>query len=123
MGLNIKSMVKEKIKKQIISEIFKLLDKDKICIVLFGSAALGEDTPYSDIDIGIFSLEPIDDETFLKLKENLNLNVDTARIIDLVDFSRIDLDFLEFALKGAVIWHIGKDFLKNLTRQKELLKT
>ncbi len=115
--------VKPEIKGQILNEIFKLLDRDKVCVILFGSSATGEGSIHSDIDIGLFYTEEIEDETFLNLKENLNYWVDTARIIDLVDFQRVNLDFLEFALKGAVIWHVGKEFLKNLTRQKKLSKS
>ena len=114
--------VRPKLKEQILNEIFKVLDREKVCVVLFGSSALDKGSPYSDIDIGLFYTEGIDDETFLNLKNNLNYWVDTARIIDLVDFQRVDLDFLEFALKGAVIWHVGKEFLKNLLKQKKPLE-
>ena len=112
--------VKPNIKEQILNEVFKLLDKDKVCVILFGSSALDKGSPHSDIDIGLFYTEEIDDETFLDLKENLNYWVDTGRIIDLVDFQRVNLDFLEFALKGAIIWHVGKEFLENLLNQKKL---
>jgi predicted nucleotidyltransferase len=110
--------MKPKIKEQILENIFKYLDENKICLILFGSEAIGKATPYSDIDIGIFYTEEVDDEIFLRLQEDLNYYVDTARIIDFVDLSRVNIDFLEFALKGAVIWHVGKEFLKNLTNQK-----
>ncbi len=113
--------VKEKVKKQILDEIFKLLDKEKLCVVLFGSSTTDKSSIYSDIDIGLFYTEEIDDEIFLDLQDNLNYWVDTARIIELVDFHKVDLEFLEFALKGAVIWHVGKEFLKNLVNQKKHL--
>ena len=113
-------MVENTVKSQILDVIFRKLDKEKLCVVLFGSSAYNRDTPYSDIDIGLFYSKPIDDNIFLSLKDDLNLLVDTGRIIDLVDFSRVDKEFLEFALKEAIIWHIGIDFLKNLTKLKEL---
>lgn len=113
--------VKPEIKQQILDEIFKLLDKDKVCVILFGSSALDKGSRYSDIDIGLFYTEEIDDKIFLNLKENLNYWVDTARIVDLVDFQRVNLDFLEFALKGAIIWHVGKEFLKEKIHNEKLL--
>lgn len=89
----------------------------------FGSTALGEDTERSDIDIGIDCAGGLEDEDFLSLKEDLNLYVDTPRRIDLVELRRLPLDFLEFALRGAVIWHVGKDCLKNWLKQEGLKKS
>ena len=109
----------EDIKEEILSVIWKHLDPEKCIVILFGSEALSSSTPRSDIDVAVDCTEGIEDETFLKLQEDLNLEVNTLRRIDLVDLSSADVDFLSFALKGAVIWHVGREYLKSWTRREE----
>jgi predicted nucleotidyltransferase len=111
------------LKEQVLSIIFNRLKEDRCLVLLFGSTALGEDTERSDIDIGIDCAGGLEDEDFLSLKEELNLYVDTPRRIDLVELRRLPFDFLEFALRGAVIWHVGKDYLKNWLKQEGLTKS
>ncbi len=110
--------------KDLKGEILKCIEEtvglDEVMVILFGSHSSGEATELSDIDIGIHSFAPISDEDFLKLQEALNLNVNTLKRIDLLELSSASLDFLEFALKGATVWHVGREYLKNWLKPREL---
>jgi len=116
-------MIPEDLKRQILEVIGDNIDLDKCMIVLFGSEALGKATPRSDIDVGIDCVEPIPDSVFLELQGRLNEEVDTLRKIDLVELPTLEEDFLLFALKGSVIWHVGRDYLRSWIRRREPLKS
>ncbi len=101
--------IKSNLQKQILDLIFSFLSPNNTTIVLFGSQTEKNQSRYSDIDIGIISKERIKDKTFLTLIEQLNYKVDTLKRLDLVEFSRVDNEFKEFALKNAEIWHTAKN--------------
>jgi len=114
-------MISTELKEQIMQIFSENLPLERCLVLLFGSEALSEATPRSDIDIGISCLDSIPDDVFLELQEKLNTEINTLRRIDLVELQTLDEDFLEFALKGAVIWHVGRDYLRNWIRRKERL--
>ena len=116
-------MISEELKSQIMGVIGKHLEMDRCMVVLFGSEALGKATKRSDIDIGVDCVEPISDSIFLEMERALNEEVDTLKKIDLVELSGLDEDFLLFALKGAVIWHVGRDYLRSWIKRKEPMKS
>lgn len=79
--------------------------------------ALGKKTQTSDVDLLIDCLEPIGDWDFLDLQEELNLEVDTPRKVNLVEMGDLSEDFLSFALQGAVIWYVGRNYLRGWLRK------
>ncbi len=113
-------MIPEDLKDQIMKVLEQNLNLDECVVILFGSEAVGKSTPRSDIDIGIDCTTPIPDEVFLQLQRDLNEDVDTLRKIDLVELRHLDEEFLLFALKGAIIWHVGRDYLRSWIKRKEL---
>lgn len=114
-------MISTEVKDQIMQILSENLPIERCIVLLFGSEALSEATPRSDIDIGVDCLDGIPDDVFLKLQEKLNTEVNTLRKIDLVELKTLNEDFLEFALKGAVIWSVGKDYLKSWIKRKRRL--
>ncbi len=113
-------MITAELRSQIVEKIGENLELEKCLILIFGSEALSESTPRSDIDLAVDCVEPIPDEVFLEIERKLNEEVDTLRRIDLVELRELDEEFLLFALKGAVIWHVGRDYLKSWIRRREL---
>lgn len=113
-------MISSEVREQIMRVLFESLPSEKCLVLLFGSEALSEATPRSDIDIGVDCVDGIPDDVFLELQEKLNTEVDTLRKIDLVELRTLDEDFLEFALRGAIIWHVGRDYLRSWIRRKGL---
>lgn len=111
--------IAEGIRKQIISEIGKIVNLNSCIIILFGSHAVEKATLSSDIDIAIHCVDEIEDELFLMLEKRLNYYVDTLKHIDIIDLRSTSIEFLEFALKGATIWHVGKDYLESWLKQKK----
>ena len=103
-------MVKESLKNQILEIIFQWLDSEKITVFMFGSQVQNKRVTRSDIDIGILCDGGIEDSKFVNLDECLNRDVNTLRKIDLVDFSRVDKEFRQFAMKDIEIWHSAKNF-------------
>lgn len=98
------------IRNQIMTIIFRHLDKSKTTVYLFGSRAENKNGKYSDIDIGLIYEDcEIPSEEFNNIVEDVNNQVDTLLKIDIVDFSRVDDDFKNFALKGAQLWHSPKN--------------
>ncbi len=116
-------MLREVVKERIIEIIGQLLDLNECIVILFGSEALGKSTPRSDIDVGIDCTFPIPDEVFLQLEKRINEEVETLRRIDLVELRLLDEEFLSFALRGAIVWHVGRDYLKSWLKQKRPLKS
>ncbi len=102
----------EGLKGQILEVLFSVLKPEDCLVILFGSTALGKATRLSDLDLGIDCIEPIDDGLFLELQNRLNLEVDTPKRIELLELKRAEISFLQFALKGAVIWHAGGNYLR-----------
>ncbi len=84
-----------KLRKQVLEVLGSKLNTDKCLLLLYGSTALGEDTELSDLDLALDCLEPIEDELFLQLEEELSLYVDTPKRIELVELRILSEEFLE----------------------------
>lgn len=96
----------EKYKQQILKIIFKFLDKNQIEVFLFGSMATRQQTSYSDIDIGIASLnsDPKLERSLKKIKEALEES-NIPYKIDVVNLNFAKEEFKKIALKDKIIWH------------------
>ena len=105
-------MEREKLGKQILEVLKKHLPLEDCIVILYGSLALGKETPTSDIDLLIDCLNPIGDWEFLELQEALNTEIDTPRKVNPVGMKTLSEDFLHFALQGAVIQYVGKNYLR-----------
>ena len=51
--MNLEFYSEEKLKQQLKNIVFKYLDKNRWSVFLFGSRVIGNNSPASDIDIGI----------------------------------------------------------------------
>jgi len=107
----------EGLRNQILEVLSKKIPLEDCIVILYGSIALGEETKTSDVDLLIDCLRPLDDWVFLELQEELNLFVDTPRKVNLVEMGDLSEDFLNFALQGAVIWHVGRNYLRGWLRK------
>ena len=101
--------MEEKIQKAVLKAVFKRLDKEECVVFLFGSYVTGEETDFSDIDIGLLSTAKIPAKDFLAIQEELKDTSGTLRKIDLVDFGNISEKVKKEALKEIQIWHAGKN--------------
>jgi predicted nucleotidyltransferase len=61
---------------------------DVVGVYLFGSAAKGEMTPESDVDLALLNQCPLDPETAFQLKTDLSAYL--KRDVDLIDLRRAD---------------------------------
>jgi predicted nucleotidyltransferase len=65
------------------------------CIVLFGSRARGTHRPYSDIDLGIFSMHALSHEHYLEMIDLVeNISEDFAFKVQLVNLCKAEQYFL-----------------------------
>lgn len=103
----------ERVRALVLDTLSLFSDPNNLLLLLFGSR-VESDKPTADLDLLIFYSKPIADEVFLKIKESLDLIEDIPCKIDLLEGVKLKDDFLLRALTGAKIWHIGKDYLKDL---------
>lgn len=83
--------------------VLRILGREKIKIVLFGSRAGEKNNRYSDVDLGLIPRGKIKKDKVALLKEKIdNLNIPYK--VDVVDFSQVSEDFKKMALRGAVVW-------------------
>ncbi|MDP2599549.1 MAG: nucleotidyltransferase domain-containing protein [Deltaproteobacteria bacterium] len=99
----------ERVRNAVCESVFKIIHEEDCIIFLFGSYVTGEQTGFSDIDIGILGRLPIPAKDFLAIQEKLKDTMPTLRKIDLVDFNSISEKVKKEALQGTQIWHIGKN--------------
>ena len=72
--------------------VLKHIPKDNFAVFLFGSRAVGNAKPLSDIDIGILGTEPLP----TLIKEDLESDLEESIVpykIDLIDFYKVDKYF------------------------------
>jgi predicted nucleotidyltransferase len=94
------------------STILSLIDKNKVTVFLFGSRADNSCRHDSDVDVGFWANEELDNNLFSKINELLEESI-VPYHIDLVDFSRTDEHFRKIALKNIEIWNKTKNFNLN----------
>ena len=92
--------------------VLKHIPKDNFAVFLFGSRAVGNAKPLSDIDIGILGPEPL--STIIKgdLESDLEESIVPYKI-DLIDFYKVDKDFKKEALNTIQIWNCPKNISLN----------
>jgi len=89
-----------RLKKQILEIAGKYLDLNFYKVFFFGSRVKGDNSLYSDIDIGIEGPKEIPVKVKLKIEEELD-NLPTLYKFDLVDFKKLSPEFKKEALKYA----------------------
>jgi len=109
--------------KEKIIKIFDRYIKDEYILILFGSFAKNNNTRSSDVDIGVYKKNGVDNGIFLKIKDELEEI--TLRDIDVVDLYKVkDFKFLDKVIREGVIWKgkNSKELLKDLKKHLESLK-
>lgn len=92
--------------------VLKHIPKDNFAVFLFGSRAVGNAKPLSDIDIGILGLEPLPTIIKVDLESDLEESIVPYKI-DLIDFYQVDKDFEKEALNTIQIWNCPKNINLN----------
>lgn len=99
--------------------VARLVKKNrKMAVVLLGSRAAGKGRPYSDWDLGIFSIQsPVSGLEYLRLKRFVEeMSEDLVREVDLVNLNQAPVWFLENL--GGVLFLDGDEesffYLKGL---------
>ena len=92
--------------------VLKQVPTDAFAIFLFGSRAVGNAKPLSDIDIGILGLEPLPTIIKADLESDLEESIVPYKI-DLIDFYQVDKDFKKEALNTIQIWNCPKNISLN----------
>ena len=92
--------------------VLKHIPKDNFAVFLFGSRAVGNAKPLSDIDIGILGLEPLPTIIKVDLESDLEESI-VPNKIDLIDFYQVDKDFKKEALNTIKIWNCPKNISLN----------
>jgi predicted nucleotidyltransferase len=92
--------------------VLKHIPKDNFAVFLFGSRAVGNAKPLSDIDIGILGLEPLPTIIKVDLESDLEESIVPYKI-DLIDFYQVDKDFKKEALNTIQIWNYPKNISLN----------
>lgn len=95
-----RAVQKEEAIAQIVESIRLHLPDKRFQIFLFGSWAKGVAYPESDIDIGIFGPEKIDDFLMLRIRSDI-AGIPTLRHIDVVDLQNVDESFRKEVLSCA----------------------
>ena len=79
------------------------LPKNEFRVFLFGSRAVGNSKPKSDIDIGIWGKEQIPIKAKIKIEEAIEESIIPFKV-DLVDFTFVDETFKKYALQKIIEW-------------------
>lgn len=88
--------------------IMKYVNADQYTVFLFGSRASGVGNSQSDVDVGVLGDEPLPYRIRTKVLSELEESI-VPFPVDLVDFSEVDEDFRNVALKDAILWNRKKD--------------
>jgi len=83
--------------------VLRHIDSTKYKVFLFGSRAVGNAKPKSDIDIGIWGNQRLPAVEKLTLEEELSESIVPYKI-DIVDFTQVDEDFKKMALEKIIPW-------------------
>jgi len=92
--------------------VLKHIPKDNFAVFLFGSRAVGNDKPLSDIDVGILGLEPLPTLIKADLETALEESIVPYKI-DLIDFYQVDKAFKKEALSTIQLWNCPKNIVLN----------
>jgi len=92
--------------------VLKHIPKDNFAVFLFGSRAVENAKPLSDIDIGILGTVPLPTIIKADLESDLEESIVPFKI-DLIDFYQVDKDFKKEALNKIQIWNCPKNIKLN----------
>lgn len=93
----------ESITERIKSIVLEYLGDEEVQIGVFGSRAAGRQRIGSEIDIAVIPKNGWNDTKLTLLRERLE-NSNIPWKVDLVDFSRVDKEFKDFASKNMILW-------------------
>lgn len=96
--MKLEHVSQEKLQKSIKGVFDKHLKTNGYRIFFFGSRVKGDNSPRSDIDLGVEAEDRLSAKTKLMIEEELQ-NLPTLYKIDLVDFGNVSEDFKKSALK------------------------
>ena len=88
----------EKLKNQVSEIVGRCLDLNSYRVFFFGSRVKKDNSPFSDIDIGIEGTEEIPVEIKLEIEEELD-KLPTLYKFELIDFKKVPDDFKKEALR------------------------
>ena len=91
----------ERIKQNVLSE----LAGENVAIVLFGSAAIGNETDASDVDIAIIPKGIVNRAVLSRVREKVE-ELTVPYLVDIVDFSMVSESFKNNALAHAIWWRM-----------------
>lgn len=77
---------------------------ESIEVFLFGSAASGNITRSSDIDIGLLSNYKINRDLIFRIQDEIEESIVPFKV-DIVDFQDVSKDFREYAMKRIIKWN------------------
>ena len=77
---------------------------ESIEVFLFGSAASGNITRSSDIDIGLLSSHTINRDLIFRIQDEIEESIVPFKI-DIIDFQDVSKDFREYAMKRIIKWN------------------
>jgi predicted nucleotidyltransferase len=83
--------------------VLAFLRGEPVKVILFGSRARGDNSPASDVDIGIIPRGMIDAAKLALLREKIE-DSNIPYKVEVVDFSHTSASFKEEALKEALVW-------------------
>lgn len=83
--------------------VLEQMNKEPVRVILFGSRARGDYHLGSDVDIGLIPLGQLKSARISLLKEKIE-NSCIPYKVDLVDLKEASQEFVDQALKDAIIW-------------------
>lgn len=92
--------------------VLKRVPLDDYTVFLFGSRAVGNNHPMSDIDVGIWGEKPLSVTIKLDLEEELEECIVPFKI-DIVDFHSLSDEFKHYALEKIDVWNLSKNSILN----------
>lgn len=101
------------IQKKIVDGLLGLFGDNIDRIILYGSAARGDDGPDSDVDVAVIVKEKIDYDTEKKLiRWNAGLDMENEKIFSVLDIEKDDFDkkkdllffYRNINREGIVLW-------------------
>jgi len=117
----IKAYTKDDYKK-LIGEAIEKVFKKECLIIFFGSINTDRFSRVSDIDVAIYSKEPVGSCEIVKITEEIE-KLPILREVDIVDVRKIkDYRFLEKIVNEGTVWKNMPELMKDLKRLLKSLK-
>jgi predicted nucleotidyltransferase len=92
--------------------ILSHLNCDEVNVFLFGSRVRNDSRRNADMDIGLLAKKAIDQRTIRKITDDLQDSL-VPYHFDLIDFSKVNENFKNIALKEIIIWNKAKNLAIN----------